>query len=91
MTNDLDAIGTAIEDASSDRVVGLYDYSNYPGEAPPHVVRDERTGERILATWDAAEAEALFFKKRREHLALVAIEAIQKAGYSITSLSSDPR
>lgn len=74
--SDLERIGQAIEEAFRTRAFGLYDYTGYPGEAPPHVVRNELTGERIMASWSGDEAEAKYDECRRCYVAQAAIDAM---------------
>lgn len=68
-------IARAIAEAGQHRPYGLYDYSGYPGESPPHVVRDERTGERLLITGDRDKAEEYWRKLSQEYVAHAAIAA----------------
>lgn len=77
MSDLTERVGMAIETASKIRAFGLYDYSNYKGSAPPHVVRNERTGERIMTSWSADAARAKYEQCCREFIAQAAIEAMQ--------------
>lgn len=90
MSKMLDRVGRAIEKANHVRAFGLYDYSSYPGDAPPYVVRNELTGDRILATWDQDEAQAKYHECYRHYLADAAIKAMDQwrfeaAGVAISS------
>jgi hypothetical protein len=86
----LDVVGAAIEKAQSQKPYGLYDYSNYPGEAPPHVVRDERTGRRLLTTWDPEEARSLFEELKRFYVADAAIKAMDQWRFAAAGITAPP-
>ena len=75
--SDIERVGDAIESASKVRAFGLYDYSRYPGEGPPHVVRNELTGERVMATWDEGEARAKYERCKRDFIAKAAMDAMR--------------
>jgi hypothetical protein len=84
----LDRVGLAIERASNVRAFGLYDYSIYPGEAPPHVVRNEQTGERVMATWDRDEARTKYEECRRHYIATAAIKAMDEWRFEAAGFGS---
>jgi hypothetical protein len=74
----LEVVGLAIEQASKVRAFGLYDYSKYPGDTPPHVVENEITGERVLQSWDKDEARAKYEECCRRYIASAAIKAMDQ-------------
>lgn len=78
MSEILDAVGLAIERAEMIRAFGLYDYTSYPGDAPPFVVRNERTGETVLRTTFRGAAQTLYERLERQHLAKAALEALRE-------------
>lgn len=78
MTEILDRVGSAIEHASKERPYGLYDYSNYPGDRPPHVVMYEKNGASVFRSRDAAEARSVYERLCREYIAGAAIEAMRE-------------
>lgn len=69
------AVAAAIARADAQRPYGAYDYSSYPGDAPPYAVRDERTGRDILRTWDHAEGQAAYKRLTEEFVAEAALTA----------------
>jgi hypothetical protein len=84
----LAAIWEAIEAAGCphrEGPYGLYDYSNYPGTEPPHVVRDFRDprsadwGKAVFRTSDAAAAKTEFTRLTHEHIAMAAYRASMEA------------
>jgi len=83
----LEIVGAAIETAAKVRAFGLYDYSSYPGDAPPHVVRNELTGERVLATWDEKEARAEYEARCRHYVADAAIKAMDQWRFEAAGIS----
>lgn len=93
MISMLEKVGLAVEKAYKTRSFGLYDYSNYPGDAPPHVVRNELTGERVMATWDSDEALAKYEECCRHYVADAAIKAMDQWRFEAAgmALPSDQR
>lgn len=87
MTMTPELLAAAIETASCpgrEGPYGLYDYSEYPGETPPYVVRDFRVrgpghGDAVFSSHDRAEADAVYDRLTREHVARAAIEAFLSA------------
>jgi len=78
MDSMIERVARAIAGANAERAYGLYDYSGYPGDAPPHVVRHERTNEVLLRTNDRDEAQALYDRLTAEHPAIAAIKAMRE-------------
>ena len=72
----VEKVAAAIERALAERAYGLYDYSGYPGEADPHVVRDERAGTVLLRTNDPGTARKVYDELVRTHPAIAAIQAM---------------
>lgn len=75
----LERIGAAAEKAALRCDIGLYDYSRYPGNEPPHVVIDEGTGARILRTWDPAAARREYQRQTRMRIGAAIVKAIQES------------
>ncbi len=90
MKSMLEQVGLAIERASGTRSFGLYDYTNYLGEGPPHVVRNELTGERVLATWDKDEAWSKYEECRRHYVADAAIKAMDQWRFEAAGVTNSP-
>lgn len=65
---------------------GLYDYSDYPGNAAPHRVRDFRDlksdtyGNHVFKSTNRDEAKAEYERLTKEHVAKAAIEAAISTG-----------
>lgn len=78
----LETVSDAIADALKVRAYGLYDYTNYPGDKPPHVVRDElaKPGEQVEIARYSHRDEALehYEKLCREYTARSALAAINR-------------
>jgi hypothetical protein len=76
-----EAIGRAVEAANVGRDIGLYDYTGYPGEGPPYVVRDYRlTGNnRVFESRNAEEARARYDSLAAQYVGRVAVNALLKA------------
>lgn len=87
MTRDelIETMARAITIAHGERPFGLYDYSKYPdpNASPPHVVRNERTGNGIFRSYDEGEAEKVFKELTERHVATAALTAIEAAGYAV--------
>lgn len=87
MTRDelIETMARAITIAHRERPFGLYDYSKYPdpNASPPHVVRNERTGDSIFRSYDGGEAEKVFKELTERHVATAALTAIEAAGYAV--------
>lgn len=88
MKSMLETVGTAIQDAQSDRPYGLYDYSSYPGEDPPHVVKDERTRKEVYRSEDGDVARLIYERLCREYIADVAIKAMDQWRFAAAGISS---
>lgn len=73
---ELRAVAAAIKKASSERRYGKYDYSSYPGEEPPFVIRDEKAGSIVFRSRNYAETEREYERLCDEHLARAALSAI---------------
>lgn len=75
----VDAVAKAIAGACGHRKYGGYDYSGYPGDAPPYVIRDEADHGRILfRTADRAAYEAEYKHLTEAWPALAALRATQE-------------
>lgn len=81
----LDRVADAIEKArcpDREGPFGLYDYSNYRGNEEPHCVRDFRDprsdtyGNIIFRSSDREEAERMYERLTRQHIAAAAIAAM---------------
>lgn len=59
---------------------GSYDYSSYPGEKPPYVVKAPGQREVVFRSNDHAEAKAFWEKAEKERLAQATLDAISAAG-----------
>lgn len=71
-------VALAIEDAIAARSIGMYDFTGYPGDGPPHVVCDEITGERVFASHDRDEAQVVYDRLSRARVAEAAIAAMRE-------------
>lgn len=78
--NMIERVARAINDARQKRPYGLYDYSGYPGNTPPHQVKDERVfpNKIILVTVHPEEAQDLYNKLSAEFIARAAIEVMRE-------------
>lgn len=87
----IETMARAITVAHGERPFGLYDYSKYPGPkaSPPHVVRNERTGEGVFRSYNGDEAEKVFKELTERHVATAAIAAIEAAGYAVAPKQSN--
>jgi hypothetical protein len=75
----LERMARAIEDATNNRPFGLYDYSSYPGSEPPHVVRDETNGGKIVFRSNTPVPAQLEHERlTRNHIARAALMAIRE-------------
>lgn len=70
------AVAKAIAKADAHRHYGCYDYSSYPGDAPPHVIRDEDAGREVWRSGDEKATDAEYRRLTEEWVALKALEAI---------------
>ncbi|MET4197235.1 hypothetical protein ABIA95_000222 [Bradyrhizobium sp. LA8.1] len=89
MSTMLEAVGRAIKHAQSVRAFGLYDYTAYPGDAPPHVVLDEFKGKPVLATWNRDEAQKKYEECCRDYVAKHAINAMDQWRFEAAGITSD--
>jgi phytoene/squalene synthetase len=71
----LETIADTVGEAQDQRVYGQYDYSAYPGDEPPYVVRHEPTNEIVERFSDHAAATALYERLKREHVAKEVLHA----------------
>ena len=78
MNEFLERLAKAIEDAGQDRIYGLYDYSMYPGDSPPHQVRDEKTGKVLLFASNHNEAYDYWKKLSREYIVKAVLKAMRE-------------
>lgn len=74
----VDAVSAAIKKADAAHPFGAYDYSGYPGEDAPYVVRDEINRKEVLRSWDRKEVAALHQKLTDEFAAKAAIRAMEQ-------------
>ncbi len=93
----LELVGEAIEQAlcpDREGPYGLYDYTNY-GHPKPHHVRDFRDprstayGDSVLMTTDREEAEVVYARLKREHVAQAAIAAFLKHSDQVSEHERD--
>lgn len=61
---------------------GLYDYSSYAGDAPPHVVRDP-DGNAVFRSDSPEEARAEYERLTRLHAGRFIVAAAEQAGWKI--------
>lgn len=78
MSDETEFVARAIKDALSKRMWGLYDYSNYHGEHPPHVVRNEQTRASVFSSHDKTEARREYDRRCDLEPALAAIAAVRE-------------
>lgn len=79
MSNEMiERVARAIEVALHQRPYGLYDYRAYPGDAPPHQVRDEKDGKLVFLSCDADKAHDVWSKLTKEYVARAAIAAMRE-------------
>lgn len=71
----LETVADAIVEAQKPRVYGLYNYSSYPGDMPPHVVRHEPTNKIVECFAEPEPARELYERLAREHVAREVIRA----------------
>ena len=78
MTRDelIEAMARAATKAASTRHYGLYDYSRYPGDAPPHVVIEEKTGRVAFGSDDSKIATAEYERLTRQAVGDSTLDAI---------------
>lgn len=72
----IERVGDAIADALNATPYGLYDYSSYKGDAPPHVVRYEPTGLAVFRSSSREKAEAEWIRLNRVFVARAAVASI---------------
>jgi len=90
MTEMLKMVGDAIAKALDSRAYGLYDYSNYPGDKPPHCVRDERSNEVIFRSSSREKAEERWIELNRAFVARAAIETMREPTAEMLDAASGP-
>jgi hypothetical protein len=78
----LEKVADAIATAQGVRAYGLYDYSSYPGDEPPYVIKYElaKPGEtyEIARYTDEAQAKEHFERLRRDYVARAALAAVNQ-------------
>ena len=74
----VERVARAARDAARDRAFGLYDYSSYPGDAPPHVVKNDRTGATVFRSNYRREAEDRYDKEVLGYIGGTIIEAMRE-------------
>lgn len=74
----VERVGEAIATALDSRAYGLYDYSSYKGDRPPHVVRYEPTGAAVFRSSSREKAEAEWKRLNKAFVAQAAIEAMRE-------------
>jgi len=57
---------------------GSYDYSGYPGEAPPFVVKDHVAGKELFRSNSGVEASVFYHKICADYVARAAIKAMRE-------------
>lgn len=78
MNEMVDRLIQALDKALEQRVYGLYDYSSYPGNAPPHVVVYEFTNETIFRSNDRNEAQSKYDELRKSWVIKTLIHAMRE-------------
>lgn len=53
-------VANAIARAQGERRFGCYDFSKYPGDAPPYVIRDDIDRKELYRSWDHAECQRTY-------------------------------
>jgi len=66
-----------IADAQTHRPYELFDYSAYPGQRPPHVVRDRTSDSVVFRSADAAEAVREYERLTNVYAATAILRAMQ--------------
>lgn len=69
-------VAKAIAEAGAHRRFGCYDYSKYPGDDAPYVVRDEIARREMFRSWDHDATQAEYKRLTEEWVAIKALEAI---------------
>lgn len=75
----VERVGRAISDALDvphNETYGSYDYSSYPGDTPPYVIKAPGQREVIFRTNDKSEADDLWAKLEKERIAKAALNAL---------------
>ncbi len=75
---DVEAVARAISEAQDIDAYGSYDYSAYPGDAPPYVVRDERTGAAVFRSDNPEAATAEWSRLCQAFVARAALAAFME-------------
>jgi hypothetical protein len=70
------AVAKAIARAQAERRFGCYDYSRYPGDAPPYVIRDEIARREVYRSWNHAECQARYVEVEQTYIAECVLGAI---------------
>lgn len=73
----LTAVSEAIAKADKHRRFGSYNYSSYPGDAPPFVIRNEDTGAELYRGNDEDYCHKLYDRLTKEWVAECAIKAME--------------
>jgi len=74
----LTAVSEAIAKADKHRKYGAYDFTNYPGDAPPFVIKDEDTGAVIYRGWDGKYCASEYDRLTKEWVGQCAIKAMEE-------------
>lgn len=69
-------VANAIVRAQGERRFGQYDYSKYPGDAPPYVIRDEIDRRELYRSWDHEECSRTFEQIKKVYVAERVLGAI---------------
>lgn len=85
----VERVALAIEDAIAARSIGMYDFTGYPGDGPPHVVCDEITGERLFASHNRDEAQGVYDRLSRARVAEAAIAAMREPTSEMMQAGAD--
>jgi len=74
----LAAVAAAITKAQRLNHYGCYDYSGYPGDAPPYVIKDEDARREVYRGTDHEYCQTLYARLCREWVAEQAIKAMKE-------------
>lgn len=76
--NMIEKVARAIAECGNYRPYGLYDYSSYDGDSPPHQVKNEKTREVLLKSWNREAAESEWIRLNQAYVAKAAIAAMRE-------------
>lgn len=74
----IERVAKAGREAENNRAYGLYDYSRYAGDEPPHVVIYEKTRQIVFKSHDHEAARVEYCRLRDEAVARAVIEALRE-------------